>query len=65
MPVLFARVYGAYVRTHGPLANCADVWPRDILQYMKDARFLHSAGVLEGYLEGLWQGVNVRRLPTG
>lgn len=65
MPVLFARVYGAYVRTHCPLANCADVWPRDILQYMKDARFLHSAGVLEGYLEGLWQGVNVRRLPTG
>jgi hypothetical protein len=62
---LFARVYGAYVRTHCPLANCADVWPRDILQHMKDARYLNSAGVLEGYLEGLLQGVNVRRLPTG
>jgi hypothetical protein len=62
---LFARVYGAYVRTHCPLANCADVWPRDILLHMKDARYLNSAGVLEGYLEGLLQGVNVRRLPTG
>jgi len=41
------------------------VWPRDILQHMKDARYLNSAGVLEGYLEGLLQGVNVRRLPTG
>lgn len=62
---LFARVYGAYVRTHCPLANCADIWPRDILLHMRDARFLHSAGVLEGYIEGLLQGINVRRLPTG
>jgi hypothetical protein len=62
---LFARVYGAYVRTHCPLANCADIWPRDILLHMRDARFLHSAGVLEGHIEGLLQGINVRRLPTG
>ena len=62
---LFARVYGAYVRTHCPLANCADVWPRDILLYMKSAGFLHSAGVLEGLIEGLLDGIDVRRLPTG
>ena len=62
---LVARIYGAYVRTHCPLANCADIWPREILLYMKDARFLHSAGVLEGQIEGLLKGINVRRLPTG
>ena len=62
---LFARPYGAYVRTSCPLANCADVWPSDILQYMKEAGYSHSAGVLDGYIEGLVKGVNVRRLPTG
>jgi|SRR5687768_1335562 len=62
---LFARVYGAYVRTSCPLANCADIWPRDILLHMKRSGFLHSAGVLEGFLEGLLDGVNVRKLPTG
>jgi hypothetical protein len=62
---LFARIYGAYVRTSCPLANCADVWPRDILLYMKRSGYLHSAGVLEGYLEGLVDSVNVRKLPTG
>ena len=62
---LFARVYGAYVRTHCPLANCADIWPRDILMYMKSAGFLHSAGVLHGLIEGLLDGIDVRRLPTG
>lgn len=62
---LLARVYGAYVRTSCPLANCADVWPRDILLYMKRSGYLHSAGVLEGYLEGLLDSINVRKLPTG
>ena len=62
---LFARVYGAYVRTHCPLANCADVWPRDILLHMRRTGYLHSAGVLEGYLEGLLDSVNVRSLPKG
>lgn len=62
---LFARMYGAYVRTHCPLANCADVWPRDILLFMRRARYLHSAGVLEGLIEGLVDSVDVRRLPTG
>lgn len=62
---LFARVYGAYVRTSCPLANCADVWPRDILLYMKRSGYLRSAGVLEGYLEGLLDSINVRKLPTG
>ena len=62
---LFARVYGAYVRTHCPLANCADVWPRDILLHMRRTGYLHSAGVLEGYLEGLLDSVNVRNLPKG
>ena len=62
---LFARVYGAYVRTHCPLANCADVWPRDILLHMRRTGYLHSAGVLEGYLEGLLDSVNVRKLPKG
>lgn len=62
---LFARVYGAYVRTHCPLANCADVWPRDILLHMRRTGYLHSAGVLEGYLEGLLDSVDVRNLPRG
>ncbi|HEX6314217.1 MAG TPA: hypothetical protein VFZ73_05130 [Gemmatimonadaceae bacterium] len=62
---LFARPYGAYVRTHCPLANCADIWPREILLYMRNAGYLHSAGVLEGYLEGLLDSVNVRKLPSG
>ena len=62
---LFARVYGAYVRTHCPLANCADVWPREILIHMRRTGYLHSAGVLEGYLEGLLDSVNVRKLPSG
>ncbi|HEX6942589.1 MAG TPA: hypothetical protein VF128_06655 [Gemmatimonadaceae bacterium] len=62
---LFARVYGAYVRTHCPLANCADVWPRDILIHMRRTGYLHSAGVLDGYLEGLLDSVNVRKLPSG
>ena len=26
---------------------------------------VHSAGVLEGYLEGLLDSINVRKLPTG
>jgi hypothetical protein len=62
---LFARMYGAYVRTHCPLANCADVWPREILRYMRSAGYLHSAGVLEGLIEGLLDSINVRKLPTG
>src|SRR5688500_11674261 len=62
---LFARVFGAYVRTHCPLANCADIWPRDILLHMRRNGYLHSAGVLEGLLEGLVDSVNVRRLPRG
>lgn len=62
---LFARVYGGYVRTSCPLANCADVWPRDILLYMKRSGYLHSAGVLEGFIEGLVDSINVRKLPTG
>ena len=62
---LFARVFGAYVRTHCPLANCADIWPRDILLHMRRTGYLHSAGVLEGLLEGLVDSVNVRQLPRG
>ena len=62
---LFARLYGAYVRTHCPLANCADVWPSDILIHMRRTGYLHSAGVLEGYLEGLLDSINVRKLPKG
>jgi hypothetical protein len=62
---LFARPYGAYVRTHCPLANCADIWPRPILLYMRRAGYVHSAGVLEGYLEGLLDSVDVRKRPSG
>jgi hypothetical protein len=62
---LFARLFGAYVRTHCPLANCADIWPRDILLHMRRSGYLHSAGVLEGLLEGLVDSVDVRNLPRG
>lgn len=62
---LFARPYGAYVRVACPLANCASIWPRDILRYMRQAGYTGSAGVLEGHVEGLLDSVDVRRLPTG
>ncbi|HEX6053867.1 MAG TPA: hypothetical protein VFZ21_31570 [Gemmatimonadaceae bacterium] len=62
---LFARPYGAYVRIACPLANCASIWPRDILRYMREAGYTSSAGVLEGYAEGLIDRVDVRKLPTG
>jgi hypothetical protein len=62
---LFARPYGAYVRVACPLANCATIWTRDILRHMRDAGYTSSAGVLEGYVEGLLDSVDVRKLPTG
>ena len=62
---LFARPYGAYVRVACPLANCASIWPRDILLYMRRTGYTSSAGVLEGYVEGLLDSVDVRKLPTG
>lgn len=62
---LFARPYGAYVRVACPLANCASIWPRDILRYMQQEGCTGSAGVLEGHVEGLLERVDVRRLPTG
>lgn len=60
---LFARPYGAYVRVACPLANCATIWPRDILLYMRQAGYSGSAGVLEGFVEGLLDSVNVRQQP--
>lgn len=62
---LFARPYGAYVRTACPLANCGSIWPRPILLFMRRAGYTGSAGVLEGHLEGLLDSVDVRHLPTG
>jgi len=62
---LFARPYGAYVRVACPLANCGTIWPRDILLHMRDTGYTGSAGVLEGYVEGLLDSVDVRNLPTG
>lgn len=62
---LFARNYGAYVRINCPLANCGDLWPQEILLYMRRAGYTSSAGVLEGYIEGLLDSVDVRKLPTG
>jgi hypothetical protein len=62
---LFARPYGAYVRVACPLANCATIWPREILDFMRQAGYTASAGVLEGLIEGLVDGVDVRKLPTG
>jgi hypothetical protein len=62
---LFARPYGAYVRVACPLANCGSIWPRPILLHMRRAGYTSSAGVLEGYLEGLLDSVDVRDLPTG
>lgn len=62
---LFARPYGAYVRVACPLANCGSIWPRPILLYMRRAGYTGSAGVLEGYVEGLLDSVDVRNLPTG
>ena len=62
---LFARPYGAYVRVACPLANCASIWPRDILLHMRRTGYNASAGVLEGWVEGLLDSVDVRRQPEG
>ena len=62
---LFARPYGAYVRVACPLANCATIWPREILSYMRRAGHTGSAGVLDGFVEGLLDSVDVRRRPGG
>ena len=62
---LFARPYGAYVRVACPLANCASIWPHEILRFMRDSGYGGSAGVIEGWIEGLLDSVDVRRMSAG
>ena len=62
---LFARPYGAYVRVNCPLANCGSIWRRDILLFMRRGGNVGSAGVIEGYVEGLIDSVDVRARPGG
>lgn len=62
---LFARQYGAFVDIRCTLANCGFIWPRPVIEHMKHINFINGTGMLEGHAEGIVQGINVRRLPTG
>ena len=62
---LFARLYGVYVDIGCPLANCGTIWPRAIMERMRDSGNTGGSGVLEGHAEGLLNRVDVRNLPRG
>ena len=49
---LFARQYGAYVSSSCTSGNCAAIWPRDILVYMRVKGHMHAPGLLEAYPKG-------------
>ena len=62
---LFARQFGAYTDIGCTLANCAHVWPRDVIDLMVRQGATGGAGVLEGHAEGIVRSVDVTKLPTG
>lgn len=62
---LFARQYGAFVDISCTLANCGFIWPRPVIEHMKHIGAIGGAGTLEGHAEGIVDGINVRKLPTG
>ena len=62
---LFARQYGAFVDIGCTLANCGFIWPKPVIEHMKHINFINGTGMLEGHAEGIVNGVNVRKLPTG
>ena len=62
---LFARQFGAYTDIGCTLANCAHIWPRDVIEFMRRQGATGGAGILEGHAEGLVRNVDVTKLPTG
>lgn len=57
---LYARQFGAYVDIRGTLGTMAIVWTPEIIAHSKRIGLLHSAGVIEGFAEGLVESVDVR-----
>jgi hypothetical protein len=62
---LFARQFGAYTDIGCTLANCATIWPRDVIELMVRKGATGGAGVLNGHAEGLVRRLDVMRLPGG
>ena len=60
---LFTRQYGAYVDIYCTLANCANIWTKEMLEYAKQTGAIGTA-VLEANAEGLIK-IDLKRLPTG
>ena len=62
---LFARQYGAYVDITCPMANCGIIWPRAVMEHMHHMGAVGGTGMLGAHAEGLFDGIDVTRLPTG
>ena len=60
---LYARQFGAYVDVGGTMGTMATIWTPEILRYAKRVGLNQSAGLLEGYAEGIVDSVNVRADP--
>lgn len=60
---LFARQFGAYVDIGCTLSTCANIWPRNMMEYAKEKNIIGTA-MLEAHGEGLIS-IDTRRLPTG
>lgn len=57
---LYARQFAAYVDVRGTLGTMAIVWTPEIIAHSKRIGLVHSAGVIEGFAEGLVDSVDVR-----
>lgn len=57
---LYARQFGAYVDVRAALGTMAIVWTPEILAHCKRIGLVHSAGIIEGFAEGLVDSVDVR-----
>jgi hypothetical protein len=62
---LFARQFGAYTDIGCTLANCAHIWPREVIEHMRGLGATGGAGMIEGHAEGIVKNVDVTRPPTG
>ncbi len=60
---LYARQLGAFVDVRGTLGTMAIVWTPEIIRHSKRVGLLQSAGVLQGYAEGLVESVDVHARP--
>lgn len=57
---LYARQLGAYVDVRGTLGTMAIVWTPEILAHSRRIGLTHSAGMIEGFAEGIVDSVDVR-----